>query len=110
MAFDEALALRVRDVVGSTDGLAEKRMFGGLAFLVNGNMCCGVHGDDLIVRLDPALTEDALEDPDVRVFDLTGRPMKGWILVERAGIETEPELNRWVRQGVELARGLPPKR
>lgn len=88
MAFDEALASRIRDAVSGTDGLGEKRMFGGLAFLLSGNMCCGVHGDEPIVRFDPEQTEEALKQGPVRVFDLTGRPMKGWVLVA-AGRHTD---------------------
>jgi hypothetical protein len=109
VAFDEALAARVRDVLGDTDGLHEKRMFGGLAFLLNGNMCCGVHGNDLIVRLDPEQTEEALRQQDVRVFDLTGRPMKGWVLVAPGGIETDDDLRSWTAKGVAFAGSLPAK-
>src|SRR5918911_3506551 len=81
MAFDEALAERIRDRVRDEAGVHEKRMFGGLAFLTDGNMTVGVHGDDLIVRLAPGDTNSALTEPGVRPFDITGRPMRGWILV-----------------------------
>jgi hypothetical protein len=77
MAFDEELAARIRSHLGKRTGLVEKKMFGGVAFLLRGNMCCGVHRDALIVRLDPADTDRALSRPPARVFDLTGRPMKG---------------------------------
>jgi len=73
MAFDEELAARIRKRLGKRAGLSEKKMFGGLAFLFRGNMCCGVSGQDLIVRLDPAQTEEALGEPHTRVFNLTGR-------------------------------------
>jgi hypothetical protein len=106
---DEGLAARVRDVLSGADGLAEKRMFGGIAFLVDGNMSCGVHGDELIVRLAPAETGEALRDPHVRVFDLTGRPMKGWILVAAGGVATDDALRSWVERSVAFARSLPPK-
>lgn len=109
MAFDEALAGRVRGAVSDTDGVAEKRMFGGLAFLLRGNMCVGVHGDDLIVRLDPSRTEQALREPDVRVFDLTGRPMKGWVLVGPGACATDDALQSWVDKGMAYAGSLPPK-
>lgn len=109
MAFDEALADRVRDALTGTGGLAEKRMFGGIAFLLNGNMCVGVHGDELIVRLDPEQTEEALADANVRVFDLTGRPMKGWVLVAKSGVAGEADLRSWVGRGVEFAGSLPAK-
>jgi TfoX/Sxy family transcriptional regulator of competence genes len=109
VAFDEALAARVRAVLAGHEGLAEKRMFGGVAFLLDGNMCCGVHGDDLILRLAPERAEDAQADPNVRVFDLTGRPMKGWVLIAPSGIEADDELRSWVGQGVAFARSLPAK-
>lgn len=109
MAVDEALAGRVRDALGGVDGLAEKRMFGGLAFLVNGNMAVGVHGEDLIVRLAPERTEEALAEDDVRVFDMTGRPMKGWVLVGPGATESEDGLGGWVTRGVDFAESLPAK-
>ena len=109
MAFDTELAARVRKELGKRKGLAEKRMFGGLAFLLNGNMCCGVHGRELIVRLNPTDTDRALEDRHVRLFDLTGRPMKGWILVQAAGLTTAADLAKWVGTGLKYAASLPAK-
>src|SRR5712691_10060065 len=96
MAFDEKLAARIRTHLGKVTGLVEKKMFGGIAFLLKGNMCCGVHRDALIVRLDPTETDRALSEPHARVFDLTGRPMKGWILVDPKGLATEAQLGKWV--------------
>jgi hypothetical protein len=111
MTVDSELADRVRDQLAGEAGLAEKAMFGGLAFLVDGNMAVGItNTSELMVRVGPTGEGEALTDPHARRFDMTGRPMKGWILVERAGIETEAELNGWVRQGVEFARSLPAKR
>ena len=110
MAFDDALAERLRDRLRDAAGVHEKKMFGGLAFLTDGNMTVGVHGDDLIVRIAPDDTPTALAEPGVRPFDITGRPMRGWILVAREGVRTEDELARWVRDGVRFARSLPPKR
>jgi TfoX/Sxy family transcriptional regulator of competence genes len=109
VAFDEALAERIRGILRGADGLAEKRMFGGLAFLVNGNMCCGVHGDELILRVEPQRTEEALDEPHVRPFDMTGRPMKGWVLIGAEGIAKDEDLSAWVAQGREFAASLPPK-
>jgi TfoX/Sxy family transcriptional regulator of competence genes len=109
VAFDDALATRIRNALPGGESVIEKRMFGGIAFLLNGNMCCGVHGDELIVRLDPAAAEDALGEPHVRVFDLTGRPMKGWVLIASNGLEAETELQSWVARGVEFAASLPAK-
>jgi hypothetical protein len=92
MAFDVALAERIRTQLGKRRGLTEKKMFGGLAFLLNGNMCCGVHGQEMIVRLAPEQTDDALRRTHTRVFDLSGRPMKGWILVQPEGLATKAAL------------------
>src|SRR5215207_2069785 len=99
MAFDEKLAERIRKQLASVPGVVEKRMFGGIAFLLNGNMCAGVHKDALMVRLDPAATDAALKQPHTRIFDLTGRPMKGWILVDPEGVKTAAGLKKWVGQG-----------
>jgi TfoX N-terminal domain len=109
MAVDEVLAGRVREALGGVEGLAEKRMFGGLAFLVDGNMAVGVHGEELIVRLPPEQTDDALAEDDVRVFDMTGRPMKGWVLVGPGATANEDGLGGWVTRGVDFAESLPPK-
>jgi hypothetical protein len=109
MAFDEKLADRIRRRLGKRAGVTEKRMFGGIAFLLRGNMCCGVHGKDLIVRLDGAATEAALAAPHTRRFDLTGRPMKGWILVQPEGLATDDALGKWLTTSVKYAEALPPK-
>jgi hypothetical protein len=110
MAFDEKLANRVRSQLGSQRGLAEKKMFGGLAFLLNGNMCCGIQGDELIVRIAPEQTDEALSRRHTRIFDLSGRPMKGWILVQPPGLKTKAALAKWVGAGVEYASSLPAKK
>ena len=110
MAFDEKLAERIRHKLGKKPGLTEKKMFGGVAFLLKGNMCCGVHKDELIVRLDPDATEQALARPHTRVFDLSGgRPMKGWILVQPAGLASAAALEKWIDTGLAYARSLPAK-
>jgi TfoX/Sxy family transcriptional regulator of competence genes len=109
MAFDEALATRVRPLVAAYDGVAEKKMFGGLAFLVNGNMSVGVHGSELIVRIEPAQSGQALKEIGVRIFDITGRPMKGWLLVASSTLSEKSALAKWVKKGVEYAQSLPPK-
>ena len=89
MPFDEPLARRVRDRLTGQSAVSEKRMFGGLAFLVNGNMCCGVHRHELILRLHPDHTARALAEPSTRIFDLSGRAMQGWILVDSGGLADE---------------------
>ena len=109
MAFDEQLAVRIRSHLRKPRGLVEKKIFGGLAFLINGNMACGISGRELIVRLDPAETARALKQPHTHAFRPSGRPMKGWILVRPAGLARSAALGRWVRQGLEYARSLPPK-
>ncbi len=109
MPFDEGLAERIRRSLGRRRGLVEKKMFGGVAFLLNGNMCVGVHKTDLIVRLAPAETETVLAQPHTRRFDLTGRPMKGWILVEASGLKTEVALKRWMEIATKYAGSLPAK-
>lgn len=109
MAFDERLADRVRDLLAGQRGLAEKRMFGGLAFLINGNMSVGILGAELIVRLAPQDADGALREPGARVFDLTGRTMKGWVMVGAGGIARGTSLAKWVRRGATFAASLPAK-
>ena len=109
MAFDTKLAERVREQLKKKRGLTEKKMFGGLAFLLNGNMSCGIHRDELIVRLDPEKTEEALRQKNTRIFDLSGRPMRGWILVQAKGLATEATLAKWIQMGVKYASSLPAK-
>jgi len=109
MAYDEALAQRIRAALPGIPGIIEKKMFGGIAFMVDGNMACGVSKDNLMVRISPDATDAALAQPHVHVFDMTGRPMKGWVLVEPAGIQADDDLKRWMEQGVVYAQSLPPK-
>ncbi|HEX8002911.1 MAG TPA: TfoX/Sxy family protein [Mycobacteriales bacterium] len=107
MAFDEVLAERIREAAGDAP-LVEKRMFGGLAFLLEGNMAVGVHADDLIVRVAKADWPALLEEPGAKVFDMTGRPMSGWLLVS-GDVLDDHVLATWVGRGVAYARSLPPK-
>jgi TfoX/Sxy family transcriptional regulator of competence genes len=107
MSYDDLLAIRIRASLGPLPGLVEKKMFGGVGFLVNGNMACGVHRDDLIVRIGAANYEEALTRPHARPFDMTGRPMAGWVMVSLAGCATETELKAWLDQGLAFARSLP---
>ena len=109
MAYDEGLAIRIRELIGGEAGLAEKRMFGGLAMLLDGNMAVGVRNDGMIVRTDPDQQERLLTEEGARPFDLTGRPMKGWIVVEASGCAEDADLRRWVDRGVAYARSLLPK-
>jgi hypothetical protein len=108
MAYDETLAARVRGTLGSSRPLSEKKMFGGLAFLLSGNMCCGIIGSDLIVRLGPAAADAALGEPGVRRFDPNGRPMKAWIVVADTALAGDA-LSRWLLPAASFAATLPPK-
>src|SRR5262245_36432724 len=110
MAYDEALAARIRAQLETTRGVVEKKMFGGVAFLVNGNMSVGVHKDELIVRIPPEETDEALKKPGARLFDITGRPMKGWLLVGGRGTKDGKALAAWVKRGVAFASSLPKKK
>lgn len=109
MAYDEALADRIRDVLGETEELLERKMFGGLAFLLNGHMVCGVVGEDLCLRLGEVGARNALEQPHTRPMDFTGKPMKSMVYVEPAGIEAARDLQRWVQHAARFVRTLPPK-
>jgi TfoX/Sxy family transcriptional regulator of competence genes len=109
MAYDELLAARIRGAIGEKPGLVEKKMFGGVGFLINGNMACGVHKQSLMVRVGPEQHQESLAQPGVRPFDLTGKPMAGWVLVEPEGFATQADLQRWVELGVIFAASLPPK-
>jgi len=109
MAFDEGLAERIRMVLGGQPGLVEKKMFGGVGFMLQGNMACGVNKDDLIVRVGPERYEEAVIRPHTKDFDMTGRPMKGWVVVTPPGYENDEDLESWVGEGVNFALSLPPK-
>ncbi|MEV0978825.1 TfoX/Sxy family protein [Streptomyces sp. NPDC049915] len=109
MAYDEGLAERVRALLRGAPGLVEKRMFGGLAFLLGGNMAVAVTGDDLLVRVAPDGTEAALARPGARVFDMSGRPMRGWVVVAGPSVAEDDALAMWVTEGRIFAAGLPPK-
>jgi TfoX/Sxy family transcriptional regulator of competence genes len=111
MAFDEHLANRVRVLLGDTNGMTEKRMFGGLAFLVNGNMSVAASGrGGLLVRVDPAETQRLLRRAHVHAFEMRGREMDGWLRVDEEGLRTKRQLEAWVARGVDYATSLPPKR
>lgn len=108
MAYDEELADRVRLVLVDEEGLSERKMFGGLAFMIHGNMACGIIRDELMLRLGADGADAALAEPHVRQMDFTGRPMTGMVYVERAGLD-DAALRRWVEQATSFTRSLPPK-
>ena len=109
MTYSESLASRVRDVLAGRRWITEKKMFGGVAFLLHGNMCVGVWQTSLIVRLGPEQAATALTKPYVVEFDVTGRPMKGWAMVEAEGVDTDQQLRSWIEKAVEFVEGLPRK-
>jgi TfoX/Sxy family transcriptional regulator of competence genes len=111
MAYDEELASRLRELVQGDNGVTEKRMFGGLAFLINGNMAVSASGQGgLLLRVDPAETAELVEDPNARRFVMRGREMDGWLRVDTDSLSTDRQLQQWVARGVAYARSLPPKR
>jgi hypothetical protein len=110
MAYDEDLANRIRESLAAEDGVVEKKMFGGLAFLIGGHMSVAASGQGgLMARVAPEETEALLAQEHVQPFEMRGRQMEGWLRVEDAGIATQDQLDPWVRRGVAYARSLPPK-
>jgi TfoX/Sxy family transcriptional regulator of competence genes len=109
MAYDENLALRVRKILAGRRDMAEKTMFGGVAFLLNGNMFCGIVKDDLMLRVGPDAYADALQKPHVRPMDFTGRPLTGYVYVAAAGYRSDAALAKWLERGATFASTLPVK-
>ena len=109
MAYNEELATRVRKALGRRKGLKEQKMFGGIAFMLRGHMCCGVQDDDLMLRLGPDLATKALKRAHTRPVDFTGRVMKSMIMVAPAGHKTDAALKTWVVKAAAFAASLPPK-
>jgi TfoX/Sxy family transcriptional regulator of competence genes len=110
VAYDEMLAARVRTMIGERDDLTEQRMFGGLAFLIGGNMSVGISGQGgLMVRLAPAETEHALDRPGAQPFEMRGRAMQGWLRVDADVLDDDADLRHWVETGVDYASTLPAK-
>jgi hypothetical protein len=110
MAYDEEFANRIREELAEETGITEKAMFGGLAFLLGGNMAVAASGrGGLLVRIAPDSTDEALARPHVSLMEMGGRSMKGWIVVAPEGVQSKRQLRPWVRRGIEFARSLPPK-
>ena len=110
MAYDTKLEERIQEKLKGTRGLVEKKMFGGVGFMIRGNMACGVMKDDLIVRFDPDQHNQIIKRAHVKPFMATrGKPMAGWILIEPEGCKTDKALGSWIEMGVEFAKTLPPK-
>jgi TfoX/Sxy family transcriptional regulator of competence genes len=111
MPYDETLAERIRELIGGERGLTEQKMFGGLAFLINGNMSIAASGEGgVLVRVDPDETDALARRKGVRVMEMRGREMRGWLRVDADAVRTKPELSAWVDRGVRYARSLPAKR
>ena len=110
MAYDDKLAVRVRDVLAGYKNVVEQKRFGGVAFMLDGHMCCCVLGGDLVVRVGPTRYEEALSLPHARPMDFTGRPLRGFVYVAPPGTRSKPALAKWVGRGVELVRSLPAKK
>jgi TfoX/Sxy family transcriptional regulator of competence genes len=109
MAYDELLEARIEKIVADWENINKKKMFGGVCHLLNGNMFCGVYRDFLILRLGEANAEKSMTSPFVRPFDITGKPMKGWVMVEREGFESDEALQEWLEQARQFAGTLPSK-
>jgi TfoX/Sxy family transcriptional regulator of competence genes len=109
VAYDEGLAERIRELLALREGVTERKMFGGIAWMLAGNMACGVIGDELIVRVTAEDREQALAEPHTREFDFTGRPMRGFVCVTAEGTEADDELEGWVDAGAQYAASLPAK-
>lgn len=109
MAFDETLAERIRDCFTRHRNIEERKMFGGLCFLLSGNLLVGVWKDSLIARLGPDEGEAALLELHVRAFDITGKPMRNWVMVEPEGVEDDEQLKAWIERATKFVRTLPKK-
>ena len=109
MAYDESLAKRIDELVKGKRGFTHKEMFGGIAYLLNGNMCVGVHKEELIIRYDQRKDEEVIKNKNIRPFDITGRPMKGWALVNSDGLKGNG-LKKWFDLSLDFGKTLPPKK
>jgi TfoX/Sxy family transcriptional regulator of competence genes len=109
MAYDEALAEKTRQLMKEIPGFNEKKMFGGVGFMINGNMACGVNENNLIVRVGAENYETSLKEPFVSQFDMIGRAMKGWVVVAEEGVRSRDNLKEWAWKGVSIAQALPKK-
>ena len=109
MAYNERLAENIRRRIGGGKGISDKKMFGGLGFLLNGNMLVGVWKDSLIVRVGPEQYEESLREPHVKEFDITGRPMTGWVMVGPEGVQDDDQLSEWIQRASHFVSKLPAK-
>ncbi|UCB55752.1 MAG: TfoX/Sxy family protein [Thiotrichales bacterium] len=109
MAYDQALTQRLREIIADRDDIVERKMFGGLAVMLSGNMCCGIVGEDLMARVGPGQYQSALSQAWVRKMDFTGKALKGFVYVGSRGIESDEELENWVKRCEDFVVSLPAK-
>jgi TfoX/Sxy family transcriptional regulator of competence genes len=109
MAYDETLAARIRQALAPRPDIDQRKMFGGIGFMLSGNMCCGVAGERLMLRLGNEGAAAALREPHTRPMDFTGKPLKSMVYVDLEGIASPEDLNRWVNRAADFAAALPPK-
>ena len=109
MAYEESVAQRIRPLLNDEEEVAERKMFGGLAFMVNGHMCCGVIGEELMLRVGPEAYEEVLALEHARLMDFTGRPMKGFVYVAKEGFTTDEQLAGWLEPALRFVNSMPPK-
>lgn len=109
MTYDDGLAHRVREALETRRDPTEREMFGGLGFMLDGNMCCGVIEDSLVARIGPDAYDDTLSEPHARPFDFTGREMRGWVFVDPPGLAEDEDLETWVERCLGFVETLPPK-
>ena len=102
MAYSETLANRIREQLQDKEGVAEKEMMGGLTFMINDKMCVGIIKDEMMCRIDPERYEEALEKTGCHEMDFTGRPMKGWVMVDESGMKNQDEMNAWIKMALEF--------
>jgi hypothetical protein len=109
MPYSDSLAQRIRHALRGRRGVVEKKMFGGVGFMLHGHLCVGIWKDSLITRLEKDDAKAALDEPHVKPFDITGKPMAGWLLVEAAGLESDAELGPWLERSIDYVKTLPKK-
>ena len=110
MAYNETLSTRIEEILSEYPGFSKKKMFGGMCFMLNRHMCCGVVDDKLMVRVGPEAYDEALEEPEAVPMDFTGRPMKGMLFILPPAIDRDEVLEKWVMQAMEFVHSLPPKK
>lgn len=109
MVHNQLIEIRLRDIYSDIEGSSEKKMFGGIAFFINGNMSCGVHKDHLVVRCGPEKYDELLQQSGVKEFDITGKSMNGWIMIDAKNLESDETFKKWTALGIRFVQSLPSK-